>query len=42
LSYLDHGNCEFEYGKFDFGGEHSKEQISYMGEGEGNVIGRIG
>jgi hypothetical protein len=38
----NHGNYESEYGEFDFGGEHSKKHIGYMGEGEGNVIGGIG
>jgi hypothetical protein len=23
----DHGNCEFEYGEFDFGSKHFEKQI---------------
>ncbi len=38
----DHGNCEFEYGEFEFGGEQFEEHISYKGEGEGSTIGGIG
>jgi hypothetical protein len=42
INILDHGNCEFEDGEFDYRGKHSEEQICCGGKGGGNVIGGIG